>query len=253
MVISNARIVENIEIAHNIWRMVFESPELAQDYKGVGQFVSILINDNWEHPIRRPMSIADVSKDKITIIYKIFGSVTKSLKKFGVGDTINVLGLFGNTFKTTNKKYTPVLIGGGVGLAPILNLSNYFSKNGINAYKIIGAKSKDEHFLKHNPKEKYYLSTDDGSFGIKGTVIDAIISIHNLKYPYIYACGPEPMLAALKKYMSKNVIPGQFSVESYMACGFGFCQGCAIQTTDNNYSLVCKDGPVYDYNEVSFG
>lgn len=255
MVISKAKIIENTQLAQDIWRMVFESQEIAKEYQGPGQFVSILANNNWEHPIRRPMSIADVTEDKITIIYKIFGLVTKVLRGLVTESNIDVLGPLGNTFKIIDEKYTPVLVGGGIGLSPILNLSNYFNKKPTDHFTIIGAKNKNEHFLEHNLNAKLYLSTDDGSVGIKGTAIDTLNSIlKNIENPFIYACGPEPMLSALKTYLSPKNIPGQFSVESYMACGFGFCQGCAIPTNDeHSYSLVCKDGPVYGYNEVKFG
>ena len=127
MVISKAKIIENTEIARNIWRMVFESAEIANNYKGPGQFVSILANNNWEHPIRRPMSIANVAKNEITIIYKIFGQVTNLLKKLIPGNIIDILGPLGNTFKIINENFTPVVIGGGIGLSPILNLSNYYN------------------------------------------------------------------------------------------------------------------------------
>ena len=254
MIIDKSEIIENNEIAGGIWQMVFKSAEIAKRYLGAGQFVSVLANDNWEHPIRRPMSIAEVNGDKVSIIYKVFGSVTKSLADLKSNDYIDVLGPIGNTFNVKYETYYPILIGGGIGLSPILNLSKYLVKMDINAAIIIGAKTADEHFLQHNPNKNMFLATDDGTEGIKGTVINALnIVLENIDNPKIFACGPEPMLHSIQKMLGEKSIPAQFSVESYMACGIGICQGCAIPKNQNDgYFLVCKDGPVFESNEVRF-
>jgi dihydroorotate dehydrogenase electron transfer subunit len=254
MLIEKSEIVENIQIAEGIWRMVFTSSEIAKKYVGAGQFISILVNDNWEHPIRRPMSIAEVNDNEISIIYKVFGTVTQSLTKLNSNDYIDVLGPLGNTFSVNCDKYSPILIGGGIGLSPIINLSKYLTQKKIKFITIIGAKSTNEHFLQHNPNNYVYLSTDDGSVGIKGTVIEALNTVLvEIDNPKIFACGPEQMLSYLQIMLEENGIPAQFSVESYMACGVGLCQGCAIGNKQNNgYHLVCKDGPVFEMGEVNF-
>ena len=253
MIIEKSEIVDNIQIADGIWRMVFKSNKLANEYLGAGQFVSILVNDNWEHPIRRPMSIAEVRNNEISIIYKVFGTVTQSLTKLNSNDYIDVLGPLGNTFIVNCDNCNPILIGGGIGLSPIINLSKYLTQKKIIFTTIIGAKSANEHFLQHNPNNYDYLSTDDGSVGIKGTVLDALnIVLKNTDNPKVFACGPKPMLSSLQIMLEEKGIPAQFSVESYMACGVGLCQGCAIPNKNNKYNLVCKDGPVFEANEVKF-
>ena len=254
MLIEKSEIIENIKIADSIWRMVFKSNEIANEYVGAGQFVSILANGKWEHPIRRPMSIADVKKDEISIIYKVFGSVTQSLTQLKSKDYIDVLGPIGNTFTVDYDSFYPILIGGGIGLSPILNLSKYLIQKGINITTIFGAKTSKEHFLQHNPDKNMFLSTDDGSIGIKGTVIDVLnIVLKYTDHPKIFACGPVQMLFSIQVMLKEYNIPAQFSVESYMACGIGFCQGCAILNVENDeYHLVCKDGPVFEANEVKF-
>ncbi|MCJ7802517.1 MAG: dihydroorotate dehydrogenase electron transfer subunit [Candidatus Marinimicrobia bacterium] len=254
MIIDKSEIIENNEIAKGIWKMVFKSVEIANRYLAAGQFVSVLANDNWEHPIRRPMSIAEVKDDEISIIYKLFGAVTLSLADLKSNDYINVLGPIGNTFNVEHETFYPILIGGGIGLSPILNLSKYLKQKDIEASTIIGAKTANEHFLQHNPNENKFLCTDDGTKGIKGTVIDALnIVLGNIDNPKIFACGPEPMLHSIQKMLEEKSIPAQFSVESYMACGVGICQGCAINKKQNDgYYLVCKDGPVFEANEVRF-
>ncbi len=108
--------------------------------------------------------------------------------------------------------------------------------------------------MKHNPNKSIFLCTDDGTVGINGTVIEALnIVLKDIRNPKIFACGPEPMLFSIQKMLDEKSITGQFSVESYMACGVGICQGCAIPKSQNaGYHLVCKDGPVFEANEVRF-
>lgn len=254
MIILNCKIIANTQIANNIYKIIFNAPEIVKYYKGPGQFISLSLNRNDEHILRRPMSIASIDDNKIAIIFKVFGEVTNELSKLKSDQYIEVLGPLGNTFITDTDNYTPILIGGGIGLSPILNLDKILRKQITKVYTIIGAKTSNEHFMEHDTKNNILLSTDDGSLGITGTVIDALDSIvKNIDNPFIYACGPEIMLLNLKEYLSRFDIPGQFSVESYMACGFGFCQGCAISNDNKTgYSLVCKDGPVFNYNEVKF-
>lgn len=254
MIIDKSEIINNSQIAKGIWQMVFKSTAIADKYLGAGQFVSVLSDDNWEHPIRRPMSIAKVKDNEISIIYKVFGSVTQALTKLKSNDYIDVFGPIGNTFTVDYETYNPILVGGGTGLSPVLNLSKYLKQKGINITTIIGAKTSDEHFLQHNPDKNMFLSTDDGSVGIKGTVVNALnIVLGNTKNPKIFACGPEQMLSSLQIMLEENRIPAQFSVESYMACGVGICQGCAIPKIQNDgYHLVCKDGPVFEADEVKF-
>ena len=150
-----------------------------------------------------------------------------------------------------------------MGLAPVLNLWNHFTDQTNKNYLIIGARSGDEHIHQHNPEKHIYITTDDGSMGIKGTVMEALKEISkNIQKPVIIACGPEPMLKAIQSYVKINDIPTQLSVESYMGCGIGICQGCVIlrqNTTKKDhsyhekYSLVCLDGPVYKSEAISFG
>jgi dihydroorotate dehydrogenase electron transfer subunit len=204
MIIDKSEIIENSQIAQGIWRMVFKSAEIADRYLGAGQFVSILVDDSWQHPIRRPMSIAEVKGNEISIIYKVFGSVTQSLTQLKSEDYIDVFGPLGNTYNVNYKSIYPILIGGGIGLSPILNLSKRLDKKAISATTIIGAKTSKEHFLKHNPIENIFLSTDDGTKGINGTVINALkIVLKDIKNPKIFACGPEPMLSSIQKMLEK--------------------------------------------------
>jgi dihydroorotate dehydrogenase electron transfer subunit len=262
MIFENVTITKNREIATGIWKMEFYAPEISSKYNGVGQFIQIQIESGWEYPLRRPMSIAGCNENTMSIIYKIFGTGTSILSKKIPGETINILGPLGNIFNL-DSNHTRILVGGGVGLAPIVNLWNQFNGNTENTYLIIGARTKDEHIHAHEPDKHIYLTTDDGSLGTKGTVMITLVELceNERKIPEVFACGPEPMLKEVQSYVTRNSIPAQLAVESYMGCGVGICQGCVILRQNNNkkehsyhehYSLVCIDGPVYNAGDIIF-
>ena len=255
-----ATVLENKLIASNIWKMKMDAPGIAEQYKGAGQFIQILVQSSWERPLRRPMSIAAIDGDQIAIIYKVFGVMTQILTELKPGAALDVLGPLGNTFTWCNDEFTSVLVGGGVGLAPILNMYGEGTASGQESVLVIGARTGKEHFIDHDPENNVFLATDDGTIGIAGTVIPAIEkSLNNISKPAIFACGPEPMLKAVQDFAAAHQIPTQISVESYMGCGVGICQGCVLERSNGNisghsyhekYSLVCIDGPVYESKDV---
>ena len=262
MIIEQCKIIRNEQIAGGIWEMEFHAPEIASHYSGPGQFLEILLDNRWSFPVRRPMSIAEVAGNNMKIIYKIFGRGTQLLSGNKSGDSLDILGPLGNVFTNWNNSHYPILVGGGVGLAPILNLNKKLNENSIQSTVIIGAKSENEHFLVHDPDNQIYLTTDDGSIGIKGTVLPTLEKVlTEAKNPIIYACGPLPMLKGIQDFVYQKSISAQLSVESYMGCGTGLCQGCVIErqrfkekdhSYHERYSLVCMDGPVYSADEVKF-
>ena len=259
MVIELAEILTNEQIAQGIWRMSMHAPKVAAAYVGPGQFINLLTDDNWDHLVRRPMSIAFVKDDAVDIIYKIFGEMTDQFSRKKPGETMNILGPLGNVFSDWDRQdKEPVLVGGGVGLAPILNLYELCT----DAVLIMGARTAAEHFMNHEPENHIYLTTDDGSAGIDGNVLTALNEIDLHENSIIYACGPELMLLAVQKFAVEKNARAQLSVESYMGCGVGLCQGCVIERQNGQvmkhsyhekYSLVCLDGPVYECDEIIFG
>ena len=263
MRIEIATILENKLIASNIWEMKMTAPEIVEQYKGAGQFIQILVQSSWDRPLRRPMSIAAIDGDQISIIYKVFGVMTQILTKLKPGAALDILGPLGNTFTWGNDEFTSVLVGGGVGLAPILNMYGEGIVSGQESVLVIGARTSKEHFIDHDPQNNVFLATDDGTIGIAGTIIPAIKkSLENISKPAIFACGPEPMLKAVQDFAATHQIPAQISVESYMGCGVGICQGCVLEKNNGTisehsyhekYSLVCIDGPVYQSEEVIIG
>jgi len=259
--IEDALIVSNKRIARGIWCMELEAPLVVDEILGPGQFINIAVSESWDLPLRRPMSIAGVNGSFLKIIYKIFGEGTLRLSKKKRGERINILGPLGNTFAVNNIENSyPVLVGGGVGISPILWIHRIFNKMGIKHDLILGAVTSDEHFMEYEPGRRIFLTTDDGSKGEKGTVLPTLRrETKNHKIPLIFACGPEPMLKAIHAFACETDIPCQMALESYMACGTGVCQGCVVEMKNRSpgkhsyhqtYSLVCCDGPVYDSHDI---
>lgn len=262
MLIEQCKIIRNEEIAGGIWEMEFSAPGIVSYYTGPGQFLEILLDNKWSFTVRRPMSIANVEEKHITIIYKIFGQGTTLLAERKIGEILDILGPIGNVFSGWQENYVPILVGGGVGLAPILNLFKECQKHQIHSKLIIGAKTGREHFMDHEPSNGIFLTTDDGTLGNSGTVMPSLKKVcADIDNPMVFACGPLPMLKGMQDFVIQNKIPAQLSVESYMGCGTGLCQGCAIKRRNvkemahsyhERYSLVCMDGPVYSASEVCF-
>lgn len=195
--------------------------------------------------LRRPFSIADCTDTTVTILYKVLGDGTKKLSEAKIGDSFDCLTHLGNGFNTdrTNK---PLLIGGGIGIAPLYKLAKDFASKGIAPDIILGFKNCNELFYVEEFKKlgNVFVATYDGSFGCCGNVVE-ILKLNIPSIDYYYACGPLVMLKALQCYNSS----GELSLEARMGCGFGVCMGCSIQTK-NGSKRVCKEGPIFDASEV---
>ncbi len=208
-----------------------------------GQFINILIDGLY---LRRPISVCDVNETEVTIVYKIVGKGTLKLSKMQKGEKLDILTGLGNGYNEELSGDKPLLIGGGVGVPPLYLLCKNLLKQGKTPSVILGFNTKDEIFLKEDFEAlgvKVYVTTVDGSYGIKGFVTDAF---SNVDYTHFYTCGPEPMLKAVHKFSKTD---GQFSFEERMGCGFGACMGCSCKTV-TGYKRICKDGPVLLKGEI---
>ena len=217
-----------------------------------GQFISVYSQDG-SRLLPRPISIceADPDEGRLRIVYRIAGKGTDEFSKYVSGDPIDIMGPLGNGFSTdcTTKAF---LIGGGIGIPPMLELAKQ-----LDCEKQIVAGYRDELFLTEELKEygSVYVATEDGSSGTKGNVLDAIRE-NRLDAEIIYACGPTPMLRALKAYAEEKNILCYLSLEERMACGIGACLACVCQSKEvDGHShvhnkRVCKDGPVFLSTEV---
>lgn len=234
--------------------------ELARDAKP-GQFIGVFPEDR-STLLPRPISICEVREDKqaLRIVYRIAGQGTKEFSGYREGDAIDIMGTLGNGFPLEEAEGKKVfLMGGGIGIPPMLELAKELygqrgSKEGIRT--IVGYRD-DRTFLKED-LEKYsevYIATEDGSVGTKGNVMNAIDE-NGLQADAIYACGPMPMLRAIKAYAGEKGIPAYISLEEHMACGVGACLGCVVKTREVdhhshvNNARICTDGPVFEAKEV---
>ena len=255
------KVILNEEIADGIFKSDFISPRISANSKP-GQFVNILPAADWINVMRRPMSIASQGGKEISIIYKAVGEGTRIMANWAIGEKIDLIGPLGN-YWDGYKSCHPVLIGGGVGIAPILNFHHLLQEKQIDHILIMGARKAADHFLEHNPDKENYLATDDGSLGIAGNVVDALKSIfQNWSHPRnskIFCCGPPLMMESVRLYALEHQLPCDFALETIMACGIGICQGCTVErkviesnshSYRNRFALACMDGPIFSGQEI---
>lgn len=246
-----AIIKKHTEIETDIFDLTLEVGSVAKDAKP-GQFVSVYVN-NQSKILPRPISICGIDKDNGTLrlVYRIAGDGTKELSTYEVGTKLRILGPLGNGFTVKDQK--AILIGGGIGIPPMLQLAKE-----LDCEKTIVLGYRDANlFLKEEfePYGDVVISTEDGSVGTKGNVINAIEGA-SVSGNIIYACGPTPMLRGIKEYAQKMGIEAQISLEERMACGIGACLACVCKSKGKdahshvNNKRVCKDGPVFDAKEV---
>lgn len=211
-----------------------------------GQFINILLDNKY---LRRPLSVCDCVKGEngsVTVIYKTVGEGTLALSRLPAGTRLDVLTGLGNGYDTAPAGESPLLIGGGAGVPPMYMLCRELISLGKSVQVIAGWNSADEAFYTEKFRAlgaSLTVATADGTMGIKGFVTDAM---KNMKYSYIYACGPLPMLKAVD---AAAVTEGQLSFEERMGCGFGACMGCSCKTK-YGYKRICRDGPVLTREEI---
>ena len=249
----SASVLTQRETAPFIYDMWMETSMAAEAKPG--QFISIYPRDK-SLLLPRPISICEVSPDKtaLRVVYRIAGKGTEQFRLYKTGDSIKVLGPFGNGFPLERGEGKRVfLIGGGIGIPPMVELAKR-----LQAEKQIILGYRDKYCFLKADLEQYgqvYTATEDGSAGTKGNVLDAIRE-NGLEADVIYACGPMPMLRAVKAYAAEKGIPAYISLEEHMACGVGACLGCVVKTkevhhhTNVHNARICTDGPVFEADEV---
>ena len=234
------QIIENARLAPNVYLL-----DLAGDtsmVKRPGQFCQVQIPGFY---LRRPISICDWDENGMTLIYKAVGEGTEALSRLETGTVLDALNGLGNGYDVNACGNAPLVIGGGVGVPPLYGLTKALLRAGKAPKVVLGFNTFEEVFLLDEFEDlevPVTVATADGSFGVKGFVTDALPE----NYDSFFACGPEPMLKAV--YQKCNA-PGQLSLEQRMACGFGACMGCTIQT-NHGPRRVCKDGPVFRKEEL---
>ncbi|SDO75643.1 dihydroorotate dehydrogenase electron transfer subunit [Selenomonas ruminantium] len=245
----DGEIVAQKELAQNVWRLEVEAPKIAREAEP-GQFVQLQIPSG-AFTLRRPVGIAEVNLQKGTVafIYRVVGKGTKALSALSTGTMINVLGPLGHGFSC--KASRPLLVGGGMGLSPLLFYAQHLQGQ---ADVLMGGRCERELFWQeiYAPHvQEVFCTTDDGSCGTKGfttTLLPELLAKGN--YDLVIACGPEIMMKGIAKIAQEYNVPCQVSLEKRMGCGLGACLSCSIDTTDGQRKKVCKDGPVFWAEEV---
>lgn len=239
-------IIKKKELVQDVYEMVLEG-DAAAYITNPGQFINIKINHSLQPYLRRPMSVCDYDERHITIIFKVVGEGTKILSQKQIGDELDCLTGLGNGFEDLNYDHA-VVIGGGLGVPPMYNLTKKLIANGVKVTAILGFNTKDVVFYQKEFTAlcPTFIATMDGTLGEKGTVID-VIKKHNIDMDVYYTCGPEKMLDALVlQYPDK----GYLSFEARMGCGFGACMGCSCKVKTKPYKRICVEGPVLHSSEV---
>lgn len=255
-----SKLISKEELIPGIFKFSVQADEIVSISKP-GNFIEIRVNNDIEPFLRRPISIYNMDKENgiLEFIFQVKGKGTSILSEKRVGDLIDIVGPLGyGTFKYSNYKNLAI-IGGGIGVFPLYELSKNAKNENKNVNIYLGFRNKDLVVLEQEFNKvcnNLIITTDDGSYAEKGFAIDFLRKdIESGKIDSIFACGPLPMLKAIRKLAIEKNIPCQISLEEKMACGLGVCLGCAVKTSASSkdspeYWHVCKAGPVFQAKDV---
>ena len=242
-----AAVLENKEIAEEVYSLTFRTEEEIK--VRAGQFCMLGVKG---FPLRRPIAVCKAKGDEVTVCYRLKGEGTHALSKWKAGETLPVLFPLGNGFYIEEGERKVALVGGGVGIFPLISvIGQYAGQKEIRAY--MGFRNERAICMTDEiaAGAALYVATDDGSAGFHGTAVAAFEKDFDFFKPdVVLACGPTPMLKALKAATEGKGVPVYVSLEERMGCGIGACLVCVCDKTDGKKARVCKDGPVFEINEV---
>lgn len=247
-------IVENVSLNASYFLLKLTSDQKLPEMLP-GQFVEIKVEKSPTTFLRRPISINYICEEtnQLWLLIQIIGDGTRTLSALKQGDTLDVMLPLGNSFTMPeNASKSVLLVGGGVGTAPMLFWGKMLQDNGITPNFLLGARSAND-LLQLDEFAKYgnvYTTTEDGTAGEKGYVTQHSI-LQNKSFDFIYTCGPKPMMVAVASYAKSRKIACEVSLENTMACGFGVCLCCVENTVKGNV-CVCTEGPVFNINELKW-
>ena len=248
-----AVILEQREISEQIYSLWLHADDIVREARP-GQFVSVYCRDE-SRLLPRPISICELDKEsgRLRLVYRAVGAGTQEFSGYGPGEPLELIGPLGNGFPLDKGYEKPLLIGGGIGVPPMVELAKWLPGD----KAIVSGYRNGDLFLKEELSRNaaLYVATEDGSAGTKGNVLDAVRE-NRIEADAIFACGPAPMLRALKAYAAEQGIDCYLSLEERMACGIGACLACVCTSKDVDAHTnvknkrICKDGPVFAAEEI---
>jgi len=257
MIKEKAKIISNKRLKANYWHCVFFAPRICPKAKP-GQFINVKVSEGIRPLLRRPFSIHRACGDNLEILYEVLGEGTRAFSRRKSAERIDIIGPLGNGFDCRNAGEV-LLVGGGIGVAPLLYLAQELKSKSKTA--LIGARTKSAVLCEKEFKNSgcgVKIATDDGSAGFSGTVTELLkfsLKTNNQQLTTIYACGPRPMLKAVTQISEMFNIPSQLSLEEHMSCAIGACLGCVVKIKKGksfDYQRVCKEGQVFQAQKVIF-
>lgn len=219
-----------------------------------GQFVEVQVNAPNVF-LRRPISVHfyDAQTNELWLLVQVVGKATREMAQLKAGDSLNLVAPLGNTFSLPELPHQRLLlVGGGVGVAPLLYLGATLQKEGHDVSFLLGGRSQKD-LLQLDEFRKYgevYVTTEDGSFGEQGFVTQHSL-LQQTAFDFIYTCGPTPMMQAVSRYAVEKNIACEVSLENRMACGVGACL-CCVTDTKEGHKCVCSDGPVFNIKDLKW-
>lgn len=253
MIYPHLPVISVESVGTDIFVLTLHAPQLGA-LAAPGQFLNIRVEDTTQPLLRRPFSIYKVDGGEVSIIFNVVGIGTRILAARRPGESLDVMGPLGQAFSLTGDFSTAILVGGGLGVAalPMLTDALVGSKKLLT---FVGARTAGH--IVGDYLQNVMVATDDGSAGTRGTVtqlLEAYLADHHIDGGKVFACGPTPMLKSLQQLSARHRLPCEVSLESVMACGIGICQGCPVRRkgVDQTFSLICKEGPVFDVATIQF-
>lgn len=248
------KVTENCRLHKNYCLLKLTSDETLPEMMP-GQFVEVRVDDSPTTFLRRPISINYIDKaaNELWLLIQLVGDGTRRMAEYRAGDIVNILLPLGNSFSMpSDKNQKLLLIGGGVGTAPMLYLGAVLKNAGYTPNFLLGARSKED-VLQLEQFEQFgtvYVTTEDGSLGEKGYVTNHSV-LKKIHFDQIYTCGPKPMMVAVAKYAASESVSCEVSLENTMACGIGACL-CCVEKTVDGHICVCTEGPVFNINKLTW-
>ncbi|MGI6357594.1 MAG: dihydroorotate dehydrogenase electron transfer subunit [Bacillota bacterium] len=248
-VITEGQVVFNQSLGGECFHLRVLAPGLCKQ-AAPGQFVQVKVCAGIQPLLRTPLSVHDLDPGQgyLDLLYRVVGESTRLLSQAQTGAALNLLGPLGNGFSLPAPGEEAWLLAGGIGVAPLFYLARTLLAQGVRVRLLYGARTASELVRAQDFADlgvEVELSTDDGSCGSCGTVLDLLTKQTLPDSCHFYACGPRPMLKAVDDYAVEVRRPAQLSLEEYMACGIGACLGCVCATKEGGFAHVCTDGPVF--------